>query len=85
MVVLELIFVKLRTVGGLQYLVGSGQPVLLREETQGRKSREGSWTGRDVQPELSSFDAVDLMSRSRRDERFWYNCKQGLDCSQGDI
>ena len=19
------------------------------------------------------------------DERFWYNCKQGLDCSQGDI
>ena len=26
-----------------------------------------------------------LMSRSRMDERFWYNCKQGLDCSQGDI
>ena len=93
MVVLELIFFKLRTVGGLPYLVGSRQPVLLRGETQGRKSREGSWTGRDVQPvlssevlrELSSFDAVDLMSRSRRDERFWYNCKQGLDCSQGDI
>ena len=26
-----------------------------------------------------------LMSRSGLDERFWYNCKQGLDCSQGDI
>ena len=26
-----------------------------------------------------------LMSRSGLDEWFWYNCKQGLDCSQGDI
>ena len=26
-----------------------------------------------------------LMSMSRIGERFWYNYKQGLDCSQGDI
>ena len=33
-------FFKLRTVEGLPCLVGSGQPVLLRGETQGRKSRK---------------------------------------------
>ena len=58
-----------------------------------RKLKEGSWTWRDIQSvlslevirELSSLDAFALMSRSRMDERFWYNCKQGLDCSRGDI
>ena len=73
--------------------MGSGQSVLLCWGTQGRKSKEGSWTWRDIQSvlslevmrELSSLDAFALMCRSRMDERFWYNCKQALDCSQGDI
>ena len=62
---------------------GLGAACVVAGRNSGKEVEEGSWTGRDVQPvlssevlrELSSFDAVDLMSRSRRDERFWYNCK----------
>ena len=57
-----------------------------------KEVEERSWTGRDVQPvflvnpKTATFlDAVDLMSRNSRDERFWYNCKQAVDCSQGDM